>query len=62
LAKLRERGLRGLRFGLAFPCRQNHAPVGRRKQITTGMPVPYQDFHVSGLYQDRRKKQAAKSF
>ena|SRR5436190_2147850 len=56
LAKFRERGMCDLRFGLALPRREYHAPMGRRKEITAGMPVPGQDFHVSGLYQDHRKK------
>src|SRR5436189_4505108 len=56
LAKLCKRGLRNLRVGLASPSRENHAPVGRRKQIALTVPVPCQGFHVSGLYQDRRRK------
>ncbi len=60
LAKLRERGLRKLRFGMASPRRQNHAPVSRRKQIALTTPVPCQRLHVSSLYQDRRRKASVK--
>src|SRR6266436_6816629 len=60
LAKLRERGLRKLRFGLASPRRQNNAPVSRRKQIALTTPVPCQRLHVSGFYQDRRRKASRK--
>src|SRR5206468_6439180 len=60
LAKLRQGGLRNFRFGLAFPRRENHAPMSRRKQITASVLVPCQRLHISGLYQDCRKKQAAK--
>src|SRR5438046_836223 len=55
LAKLREGGLRNLRFGLTFPRRDNHAPVGRRKQIALAMPVPCQGFHVIGVSESREK-------
>jgi hypothetical protein len=34
--------------------------VGRRKQLTLATPVPCQRLHVTILYQDRRKEQAAK--
>src|ERR1700742_2618051 len=47
LAKLRQRILRNLRFGLAFPSRDNHAPVRRRKEIASAMPVPCRGLHVS---------------
>src|SRR5437773_11035220 len=60
LAKLGERGLRNLRFGLGFPRREDHAPMGRRKQITASMPVPCQRLHVSSLYQDRRRNASRK--
>src|SRR5262249_40258760 len=56
LAKLRERILRNLRFGLAFPSRDNHAPVSRRKEIASVMPVPCRDLHVSHVYQNRRRQ------
>ena len=62
LAKLGERGLRNFRFGLAFPCREDHAPMSRRKQITASMPVACQRLHISGLYQDRRKKASHRNF
>ena len=53
LAKLRERDLRNLRFGLTSPRGDNHAPMGRAKQIALPTPVPCQGLHVNGLYQDR---------
>jgi hypothetical protein len=56
LAKLRERSLRNLRFGLAFPSRDNHAPVRRRKEIASAIPVPCLGLHVSPLYQNRRRQ------
>ena len=56
LAKLPKRGLRDLRFGLTAPRRENHAPVGGRKQIALAMPVPSQGFHINGLYRNRRRK------
>src|SRR6266853_3332294 len=56
LAKLRERGPRNLRVGLASSCRENRAPVGRRKQIALAMLVPCRGSHVSDFYQDRRRK------
>src|SRR5439155_2982603 len=62
LAKLRERGMRNLRCGLASPSRDNHAPVGRRKQIALATPVPCQRLHVSSFYQDRRKKASPRNF
>src|SRR5215510_11058822 len=55
-AKLCERGLRNLGLDLASSCRQNNAPVGRRKPIGPATPIPGQRLHVSSLYQDRRKK------
>src|SRR5260370_37779569 len=54
LARLRERSLRNLRFGLAFPSRDNHAPVRRRKGIASALPVPCRGLHVSRLYHNRR--------
>ena len=56
LAKLRQRGVRNLRFGLASSRRENHAPVGRRKQIALATPVPCQRLHLSILYQEPEKK------
>src|SRR6478735_7168393 len=56
LAKLRERSLRNLRFGLAFPSRDNHAPVRRRKEIAPALPVPCRGLHVSRLYHKRRRQ------
>ena len=53
LAKLRERSVRNLRFGLAFPSRDNHAPVRRRKEIAPTAPFLPAGIHVNGLYQDR---------
>ena len=60
LAKLRERGLRNLWVGLAPPRCENHAPVGRRKQIALAMPVPCRGIHISDFYQDRRRKASRK--
>jgi hypothetical protein len=60
LAKLRERGLRNLGFGLTSPRRENHAPVGRRKQIAQATSVPSQRLHLSSLYQERKKKASRK--
>src|SRR5215471_9710212 len=56
LAKIRQRGLSNLRVGLTSPCRENHAPVGRRKQVALATPVTCQGLHVNSLYQDRRRK------
>ena len=56
LAKLRERDLRNLRFGLTSSRGEDHAPMGRAKQTALPTPVPCQGLHVSGLYQDRRRK------
>jgi len=52
LAKLRQRSLRNLRFGLAFPSRDNDAPVRRRKEIAPTAPFLPAGIHVNGLYQD----------
>jgi hypothetical protein len=60
LAKLRERGVRKLRFGLTSPRRENHTPVGRRKQIALATPIPDQRLHLSSLYQERKKKASRK--
>ena len=46
LAKLRERGLRGLRIGLTSSRRDNYAPVGRRKHIAVATPIPCQRLHL----------------
>src|SRR5436190_15919485 len=62
LAKLREGGLRSLRFGLTFPRRDNHAPVGRRKQIALAMPVPCQGFHVIGVSESREKNKPRENY
>src|SRR4029078_12787116 len=60
LAKLRERILRNLRFGVSSPSRNTHAPVRRRKEIASAMPVPCRGFHVSHLYQNHRRSKPAK--
>jgi hypothetical protein len=60
LAKLRERCVRNLWFGLTSPRRENHTPVGRRKQIALAIPIPYQRLHLSSLYQERKKKASRK--
>src|SRR5262249_33974725 len=56
LAKLRQRGLRNLRFRLAPASGKHDAPAGRRKQFDPTVPVPHQSIHLNGLYQDCRKK------
>src|SRR5436309_7137171 len=56
LAKLRQCGLRNLRFGLASAGREHDAPAGRRKQIAPTVAVPRQSSHLNGLYQNRRRK------
>ena len=39
LAKLRERSLRNIRFGPAFPSRDNHASARPRKEVASALPV-----------------------
>jgi hypothetical protein len=56
LAKLSERGLRNLRIDLASPSSDHHAPVGFRKEIAPAIPGSCKNLHISGLYQDRRRK------
>src|SRR4030095_8417431 len=56
LAKLRQRGLCNLRFGLAPAGREHGGPVCRRTEISLTVPVPQARIHVNGLYQDRRRK------
>src|SRR4029078_7006579 len=58
LAKLRERILCNLRFGLAFARRDNTAHVRQRKEIASAMPVPCRGLHVSDLYQNQRRQVA----
>jgi len=60
LAKLRQRGPRGLRFGLAAPGCEHHAPVGRRKQIALAVLVPHTGIHANRFYQDHRRKASHK--
>jgi hypothetical protein len=36
--------------------------VGRRKQIAVATSIPCQRFHLSSLYQDRRKKASRRKF
>jgi hypothetical protein len=55
LAKLRQRGPRNLRFGLAPPRRENHAPMRQRKQIALTVLVP-----LAGIHVNAEEKQAAK--
>ncbi len=62
LAKLRERGLCILRFVLAFTRGDNHAPVGRRKQIFLAMSVPCEGLHVSVCIKIAGKKQTVRIF
>src|SRR5438552_4237132 len=55
LAKLSERGLSDLRFGLAFSGRENHAPMGRSEGIALHLSGPWQSFHVSGVTDSRER-------
>ena len=52
VAKLRQRPTRHLRFGLASACRENHAPMGRRKDIAATMLTCRVSIQVNGLFQD----------
>src|SRR5216110_118278 len=61
LAKLRERGLRNLRVGLAFSGRENHAPMGRRKGVALTVDGLSQSFHVTGVSESRKKTSREKN-
>ena len=61
LAKLRERGLRNLRVGLAFSGRENHAPTGRRKGVALTVDGLSQSFHVTGVSESRKKTSREKN-
>ena len=56
LAKLCKRGLRNLLIDLAFPRGNHRAPMGFRKEIAPAIPSLGKNLHISGLYQDRRRK------
>ena len=62
LAKLRERGLRNLRVGLAFSGRENHAPMGRRKGVALTVDGLSQSFHVTGVSESREKNKSRESY
>ena len=55
LAKLRKGRTGYLRFGLASPCREDHAPVGRRKDIAATLPICRLSIQINGLFQDWRR-------
>jgi len=55
VAKLRQRPTRHLRFGLASPRRENHAPVGRREHIAVTLPASCGGIQVTGIFQDCRR-------
>src|SRR5438034_8931093 len=55
LAKLRERGLRNLRVGLAFSGRENHAPTRRRKGVALTVDGLSPSCHVTGVSESRKK-------
>ena len=52
LAKLRKGRTGYLRFGLASPCREDNAPMGRRKDIAATMLTCRVSIQVNGLFQD----------
>jgi len=52
LAKLRKRRTGYLRFGLASACREDHAPVGRGKDIIATLAICRGRIEVNALFQD----------
>ena len=52
LAKLRKGRIGYLRFGLASPCREDNAPVGRRKDIAATLAICRVSIQINGLFQD----------
>jgi len=55
LAKLRKGRTGYLRFGLASPCREDNAPVGRRKDIAATLAICRVSIQINGLFQDWRR-------
>ena len=55
LAKLRKGRTGYLRSGLAFPRREHHAQVGRRKHIAATLPVCRVSIQINGFFQDWRR-------
>ena len=55
LAKLRKRRTGYVGFGLASACRVDHAPVGRRKDLTSTLAICRVSIEVNALFQDQRR-------
>ena len=55
LAKLCKGRTRYLRFGLASACREDHAPVGPRKDIAATLPICRMSIQINGLFQDSER-------
>ena len=52
LAKLCKGRTRYLRFALASPGSEDHAPMGRRKDIAAALPICRVGIQINGLFQD----------
>ena len=52
LAKVCKGRTRCLWFALASPCSQDHAPMGRRKDIAAALPICRVGIQINGLFQD----------
>jgi len=54
-SKLRKGRTGYLRFGLASPCREDNAPMGRRKDIAATLAICRVSIQINGLFQDWRR-------